>query len=387
MAIDDFGPRGFRPLGAEPVKGDLDVQDRLTGWLREQLPGSEEVRVEGLDRVEFGHSAEMMLLTVVSRTDGAARREDVVLRMRPPEPGLLEPYDLQRQVDVLRALEGTPVRAPKALWSEPTGAVLGRPFFVMERLDGEVFELEPGAELDTVPGRLRRMCESLVDQLAAIHSVDLQATGLAALGDGRNFLDEELDHWTSEMRRVQKGPLPALERLAAELRERRPEQSARVTLVHGDPKPGNFAFVGDEVNAVFDWELADIGDPLCDVGYLELLWNMPVGITSGPSSMTADEFIHRYEERTGMIVQHREWYRAFQTFKITIIQFVGSMLFDAGHSDDPRFALMGQVVPMMTRMALSDLGIGEQLDDGPVAPREERIQATGVTLGPGLITL
>ena len=137
------------------------------------------------------------------------------------------------------------------------------------------------------------MGESLVDQLAAIHMVDLATSGLLALGDGTTFVADELDRWEGEMQRVQRGPLPAMERLIEELRRQQPEPNPRVTLVHGDPKPGNFGFAGDEVSAVYDWELAAIGDPLTDIGYLELLWAIPVGITSRPSSLTVDEFVAR----------------------------------------------------------------------------------------------
>lgn len=352
-----------------------DMRDRLTAWFADQLPEADDVAVEGLDSVPTGHSSETFLLTVVSRTGSSERRLDVVVRQRPPEPGLLEPYDLQRQFDVLKGLAGTDVRAPLALWIEPTGDVLGRAFFVMERLDGVVWEQQPiPAEMEAEPGRLRRMCESMIDQLAAIHLVDLTATGLDSLGDGYAFLDRELDRWEGEMRRVQRGPLPALERLLEELRRQQPEPCPRITLVHGDPKPGNFAFVGDEVSAVFDWELTTIGDPLTDVGYLELLWAMPVGITSRPSSLTVDEFVSRYEQRTGMAVPHRRWYRAMQVFKVNVIQLVGSMLCDAGHWNDPRAIGMARGLEMMTPLGLRDLGVTEELPNGPIYPREERMR-------------
>ena len=126
-----------------------------------------------------------------------------------------------------------------------------------------VWEQQPiPAEMEAEPGLLRRMCESMVDQLAAIHLVDLEATGLRSLADGRAFVEREIDRWEGEMRRVQRGPLPALERLLEELRRQQPEPSSTITLVHGDPKPGNFAFVGDEVSAVFDWELTDDRRPV-----------------------------------------------------------------------------------------------------------------------------
>ena len=85
-------------------------------------------------------------------------------------------------------------------------------------------------------------------------------------------------------------PLPALERLLKELKNSGCA-SQKIALVHGDAKPGNFAFVGDEVSAVFDWELTTISDPLTDIGYLEMLSKMPVGIPSNPAALTIDDVI------------------------------------------------------------------------------------------------
>ena len=351
-----------------------DTSTALRDWFAAQLPGADDVRIEGLDRVELGHSAETLLLTLAWSERGVEQRRDVVLRMRPPPPGLLEPYDLERQFRILRALEPTPVRAPKAYWYEGTGAVLGREFYVMERLDGTVYERGVPAELDDAPARIARMSLGVIEQIAAIHRVDPEAAGLGFLGDGREFLTRELEHWGGEMRRVQRGPLPALERLLAELIARQPEQSRRITLVHGDPKPGNFAFVDDEVSAVFDWELTALGDPLADIGWAEVNWITPGSFTIRPGGFTTDEFVARYEELSGIPVVHREWYRAFQGFKMCIIMLVASMLFDQGVSDDPRFAYMGMAVDMYTRPALASLGVDDELEPGPVTAREERMR-------------
>ncbi|HYB81728.1 MAG TPA: phosphotransferase, partial [Mycobacterium sp.] len=115
---------------------DTSISEHLTAWLRTQLPDADDVRVEGLDRVSFGHSAEMMMASVVIRRGDQDTRQDVVLRLRPKPPALLEPYDLGRQFAILRALQDTAVRVPRALWLEDTGDVLGRPFFVMQRATG-----------------------------------------------------------------------------------------------------------------------------------------------------------------------------------------------------------------------------------------------------------
>ena len=356
-----------------------DSAERLTGWLRTQLRDAHEVRVEGLEAAELGHSAETLLLTVVSCDDGGDSRQDVVVRLRPPEPGLLPPYDLKRQFEVLRALEGTAVRAPRAWWHEPTGKVLGREFYVMERLDGEVYEQTVPAGIESDPDRLRAMCFGIVEQFAAIHLVDLHASGLASLADGSTYLDRELDHWESEIRRVQRGPLPAIERLLTEVRTRQPEPCPRITLVHGDPKPGNVGFAGAEVSAVYDWELATIGDPLADIGWLELLWGFPVGLPTVPGAPTVDEIVAHYERLTGISTRHREWYRAFQGLKMTVINLSGSMMFESGETDDLRLAMMGHTVHWMTRRTLAELGIHDEIEPGPVAPSSERMAAVAGT--------
>ena len=137
-------------VGPQKARGpamtlDANVIERLTGWLRTQLPDADDVRVEGVDRVDFGRSAEMMMLTVVTRHGGKDTSQDVVLRLRPKPPALLEPYDLARQFTILRALENTAVRAPLALWFEASGKVFGQPFFVMQRAVGDVYEMEAPA--------------------------------------------------------------------------------------------------------------------------------------------------------------------------------------------------------------------------------------------------
>lgn len=348
-----------------------DSQRRLSDWVRTQVPDADDVRLEGIDRVSFGHSAEMMTLRVLTRRGGREDRQDVVLRLRPKPPALLEPYDLARQFAALRALADTPVRVPRALWLEPTGEVLGRPFFVMERVAGDVYEMEPpaGAGDETVV----RMCQSLVDQLAAIHTVDLTRTGLDALDDGTNHLDRELDHWAAEMNRVKRDRLPALDRLHRALVAGQPEPCPRVTLVHGDAKPGNFAFTGGEVSAVFDWEMTTIGDPLTDIGWLEMLWMQPVGINSHPAALSIEALLAHYESASGIRVANRSWYRAFNAFKMAVICLIGAMLVEDGHSDDQKLVLAAYGTALLTKAGLTDLGIDEPLDDGPVLPREERI--------------
>ena len=243
-------------------------------------------------------------------------------------PALLEPYDLKRQFDILRSLEATPVRAPRALWLEDTGDVLGRPFLVMERVPGDVYEMQAPDGPEATPERIHRMCLSMAEQLAAVHRVDLGATGLVALDDGDTHLDRELGRWEDEMHRVQRGPMPALERLLRGLKDTKPVPHPSIALVHGDAKPGNFAFVGDDVSALFDWEMTTVGDPLTDIGWMELMWMQPVGYhqSSGRPQHRGVPLALRVGQRYPH--PNRSWYRALNAYKMAVICLIGSMLFD-----------------------------------------------------------
>jgi aminoglycoside phosphotransferase (APT) family kinase protein len=331
-----------------------DIGDQLTDWFAGQLPGAEKVRIDNIDQVAFGHSAEMMLLALSWRAGGEDRHQDVVLRARPELPWLLEPYDLRLQFDILRALEGTAVRAPRALWIEESGTVLGRQFYVMERLAGTVYEQCVPAALKQAPQRVRRMAERAIEQIAAIHRTDLRATGLDRLGDGRDYLDRELDRWDRQVTRWQFEPVPGLARLSAELRARQPARSSRATLVHGNPKGGNFAFTGDEVTGVFDWEMSAIGDPMADIGWAEVTWRstLPFSMLSAPD---ITQLLARYQDLTGVRVHHRPWHRAMQAYKMAVIMLTGTMLFRGGFTSDTRFAAMGAYGPPVTAQALREL--------------------------------
>ena len=346
---------------------------RLEAWIAEQLPHATTVRIEGLSKIPMGHSAETFTCTVSWTEAERAVSADLVCRLRPPFPGLLEPYDLALQFKILRALEATSVRSPRALWLEATGEVLGREFYVMEQLAGTVYERELPQALKDDPARALKMSQSLVEAIASIHNVRPETTDLSFVA-AHDQVDRELSHWRSEIERVKKGPLPALERLADELVATRPTSPGIVTLVHGDPKPGNFAFdEHGEVTGIFDWEMATVGNPLTDIGWAEVNWNTPNAPTNLPGALSADEFIALYEELTGIEVTDRAWYRAFQDFKIAVILLVGAMLFDAALVADERFASMGEAVPFYTDAALRELGVAETLDPGPVAPDPERL--------------
>ena len=125
---------------------------------------------------------------------------------------------------------------------------------------------------------------------------------------------------------------------------------------------------------MFDWEMTTVGDPLTDIGWLELLWMQPVGITSHPAALSIDALLAHYESASGIRSQNRSWYRALNAYKMAVICLIGAMLVDDGHSDDQKLVLAAYGTSLLTNVGLTELGIDEPLDDGPVLPREERLQ-------------
>jgi len=115
-------------------------------------------------------------------------------------------------------------------------------------------------------------------------------------------------------------------------------------------------------------ELPTLGDPLADLGWLELLWMQPVGLASHPGALSLDELLERYPQVSGIVPQNRAWYCALNAYKMAVICLIGSMLYAAGSSTDERFALSAMGIPLLTQLGLGELGVTEKLDDGPVSP-------------------
>ena len=172
--------------------------DALTEWLREQSNDTDRGSTAWTS-VEFGHSAEMLALTVVTGGADAETRRDVILRLRPPPPALLEPYDLARQfTHPARHWRQQPVRVPPALWLRADWRCTGAPV-LRDGSRGRHRLRIAGARRAPASGSVR-MCESIAEQLAAIHLVDLTRRRVESNSTtAQAHLDRELDHWADEI--------------------------------------------------------------------------------------------------------------------------------------------------------------------------------------------
>jgi aminoglycoside phosphotransferase (APT) family kinase protein len=256
-----------------------------------------------------------------------------VLRRPPLGHVLPTAHDMAREHRVLAALAGTDVPAPRpiALCEDPS--VNDMPFYVMEYRPGVVLAQDMPPDFATTRDDRRRMSLALVETLVRLHAVDYHAAGLEGFGYPEGYLERQVRRWSQQWERSQTGPLPEIDELIRRLRAALPV-SPSPTIVHGDYRLGNMALDPHDpgrVVAIFDWEMATLGDPLADLGYTLIYWTDPtdpppsggVGtastFTTLPGFFTRADIIAEYARRSGRNVEAVEFYQVLALYKLAVI--------------------------------------------------------------------
>jgi aminoglycoside phosphotransferase (APT) family kinase protein len=254
--------------------------------------------------------------------------ERFVLR-RPPRPPLPpSAHDMLREARVQQALEQAGARVPHVLAVCEDESVLGVPFYLMAYLEGVVVTERLPAALDR-PEERRRIGIELVEALAEIHAVDRVACGLGDFGRPDGYLERQVRRFAGLWEINATRDLPQVGELAEWLQANRPE-SVAASVVHGEYRLGNVMLSRSapaRLLAVIDWELATIGDPLADVGYLVATYAdadspgtalelSPVTRAEGFPSRA--ELAELYEQRTGRAVGALPWYEALALWKAAV---------------------------------------------------------------------
>jgi aminoglycoside phosphotransferase (APT) family kinase protein len=287
----------------------------------------------------------------------------VVLRRPPRGPLPPSAHDVLREARLLKALEPTPVRTPAVLAVCADPDVIGAPFYVMEHVKGEVATHTLPAALDT-PAQRARIADELIDALVELHAVDWTQLGLEGFGKPTGYLERQVRRFLGLWEHNKTRELPEVEQVAEWLRANMPD-SPPATIVHGDYRLGNTMLAADapaRLVAIFDWEMATIGDPLADVGYMMIHWTQPddeVGqftlqsVTSLPGFPTRQQIVARYEERSGRSVGSLDWYVALALWKAIVFMEGNYKRAISGATDDPYLKTFGEGVVELARRALA----------------------------------
>jgi aminoglycoside phosphotransferase (APT) family kinase protein len=259
---------------------------------------------------------------------------EYVLRRGPEHLRPASNKAISREFQVLRALRGTGVPHPELIAPCDDPSVLGDAvFYLMEPIEGFNAGLElPDAAAGT-PERRRELGFALVEALVSLHEIDFREVGLSDFGRPDGFLDRQVDRWLGELASYQElggypeVELPHVPEIAGWLRERVPT-TWQPGLMHGDFHACNVMFRRDEpaVAAIVDWEMATIGDPLLDLGWLIATWNLDRApeefagrLARAGGLPTADELAERYAQSSGRGLDGLPWYVVLASFKLGII--------------------------------------------------------------------
>jgi aminoglycoside phosphotransferase (APT) family kinase protein len=243
--------------------------------------------------------------------------------------------------------------------------VIGAVFYIMERRRGIILRDQLPDPIKRLPDHGRLISEAFVDCLVRLHAVDLQSSGLVALGKPEGLLERQVRGWAERWQRSQTGDLPEMGIVIRWLTDALPS-SAPATLVHNDYKLDNVmlcAESADRVEAVLDWEMATIGDPLSDVGLTLCYWHWAAApqlesdgvraLTAGPGWYSREEFIARYAERTGRDLAGIGYYEVLGIFKLAVILQQIYYRFHRGQTSDIRFRDFDSRVKGLARLAAS----------------------------------
>ena len=318
----------------------------LAKYLEQHVGAHEPVVVE---QFPGGHSN---LTYLVRQGD-----REYVLRRPPFGSKVKSAHDMSREVGVLSKLAPVYARAPKVIAFCDDPAVLGAPFYLMERRRGVILrkELPPGADA-------RLACEVLVDALVELHAVDYKAAGLGDFGKPAGYVERQVKGWIERYAGSQTDDVAAMASSAAWLDANKPPESG-AALIHNDFKFDNVIFDPSlsTITGVLDWEMATIGDPLMDLGTSLSYWVqaddvalVPIplfGVTMKPGMMTREEVAARYFERSHRTTDHLVFYYAFGLYKTAVILQQIYYRFAKGLTKDPRFAPLNIVVRALAEQA------------------------------------
>ncbi len=297
-------------------------------------------------------------LTYLLTTDNG---KEYVLRRPPFGANIKSGHDMSREFRVLSLLEKADFKQiPRPLSIEPSGDVLGAPFYVMERLNGVILRAKDAPTLDFTAEQMQLLCSKLIDNLAHLHALDIEKTELATLGKPEGYVKRQVEGWIKRYKNSQTDEVKSMDIVADWMLSFEPRPQ-KPTFLHNDYKFDNVVWNTNltEIIGVLDWEMSTVGDPLMDLGAALAYWceaedsdfSKMFNLTWLNGSMTRQEVIDKYAALTGRDVSDIHFYYIFGLYKNAVIMQQIYARWKQGLTKDPRFGALIHGVFELSKMA------------------------------------
>jgi aminoglycoside phosphotransferase (APT) family kinase protein len=287
-----------------------------------------------------------------------------VLRRQPPGKLLKSAHAVDREYKVLAALKDSAVPVAQVFHLCEDTALIGSMFYVMEYVQGRVFWDSALPEIDSKTMRAA-MYQNMVNVLAALHSVDIDAVGLTDYGKPGNYYERQFSRWSKQYQLSETQNIPEMDQLIAWLGQNLPADDGRISLVHGDYRMDNLMFHPSEpsILAVLDWELSTLGHPYADLAYQCMQLRLPEnvgkatglgGIAREPLGIPEEQaYIQAYCKLMG-IEQIDNWnfYLAFSFFRLAAIAQGVAKRAEDGNASNKEAQQVGAIVQPLAQYAM-----------------------------------
>jgi aminoglycoside phosphotransferase (APT) family kinase protein len=309
-----------------------DVQSRLKVWFDVKMPWASELSLSGLKMDTVGGSNETFFLDIRYREGGTDKLEKLILRWPPLEYPTYPKYDMKEQFLTMKHLKNTGVPAPGARWLEEDESVIGRPFYVVDKIEGWIPNHNPPYQLvgpihDATPEVRTKVWRHAIDVIAKINTIDWMRDGFHFLGvpkAGTDPIDQQIAYYEKLLGGYEEPPPSILLSSMGWLKNNHVVPK-HVSLCWGDARLGNLVFRKDEVVGVLDWEMACIGDSESDLAwFLNLDMNQyellvkPLGHPRLEGLPEKEETIAYYEQVTKRKVVNIHYHEVFAVWRMAV---------------------------------------------------------------------
>jgi aminoglycoside phosphotransferase (APT) family kinase protein len=301
---------------------------KLEAWVRSRLPAADALSIGPLEKATSGYASEIHFFDLYWREGNQEKTEKLVIREAPIELQIHPGYDVGIQFNIMRYLEGSSVPMPRIYWLEEDEKVLGAPFFIMERVEGEILNpMQPGEEprgplFEASPEQRSRMWRQAIEVIAYVNTVDWERRGLSFLGvpkNGTDALDRQIAHYERMWKWGGVQPQSIFDAAFAWFKSNRFEPEY-TSLCWGDARLGNLMYRNDRIVAVLDWDMAHIGAPEADLAWLlSIEWMTKETIGTWDGVPGREEVVQWYESMTGRRLQNFHYHEAFAMLKLSIL--------------------------------------------------------------------